>query len=328
MPANKNAITRFRILDRCFRNHFRQYYIKDLMEECEKELGTSISRKTIYNDIDYMESAYDIELERIPDGKRVFYRYKDPNCSINNSPLSSAEIAQLHSAIDTLSQFKGLPQFDWMEDIIDKLKLSSGAQATDVIGFDANIDLKGRNYVGELYQYIINRVVLKVEYFSFKWDKSMIITFHPHYMRQYNNRWFVFGYNSDIGIEGWNMALDRICSISPTNDVNYKESDICWREYFDDIIGVTNKSDAPVEEIVLHCYGSTGKYIETKPIHASQRSKWIETDCLQVSLKVKQNYELESFILSQGGSIKVISPLSLKSKIMNVVEAMENIYNG
>ncbi len=123
------------------------------------------------------------------------------------------------------------------------------------------------------------------------------------------------------------MALDRICSISPTNEGSYKESHICWNEYFDDIVGVTNKTEAPIEEIVLHYYGTTGKYIETKPIHASQKARWIEKECLLVKLRVKQNYELESFILSQGEHIKVISPDSLKQQIKAKATRLCDLYN-
>lgn len=328
MPANKNAITRFRILDKCFRNHYRRYYIEDLIKECSNELGTSVSRKTIFNDINYMESSYDITLCRVPDGKRVYYQYASPDCSISNSPLSSAEITQLHSAIDTLSQFKGLPQFEWIDDIIDKLKLSSNIQVDEIVSFDTNIFLKGRNYVGDLYQYIINKVVLKVEYLSFRWEKPIIITFHPHFIKQYNNRWFIFGYNSDYDIQGWNMALDRIIKIEFAGNIPYIESNICWREYFEDIIGVTNNPEVDVEPIVLHCYGNTGKYIENKPIHGSQHSNWINNECLEVKLLVKQNFELASTLLSYGSSIKVISPKSLIDKIKNSAIEINNLYNN
>lgn len=327
MPANKNAITRFRILDRCFRNHYRQYYIQDLMEECKKELGISVSRKTIYNDIEYMESAYDIDLDRIHNGRRVYYRYKDPNCSINNSPLSSVEVAQLQSAIETLSQFKGLPQFDWMEDIVEKLQLSSNVRSNEVVGFDNNPYLKGRMYIEKIYQSILNKAVLKITYQAFSWEKALTIIFHPHYLRQYNNRWFVFGYNENYDHKSWNMALDRILKIELAENIPYIESSICWSEYFEDIIGVTNNPNVDVESIILHCYGKTGRYIENKPIHESQRNNWINNECLEVKLFVKQNFELMSTILSYGSSIKVISPKSLIDKISATVVDMKELYN-
>lgn len=326
MPITKNAITRFRILDRCFRNHYKKYFIEDLMEECSRELGVSISRRTIFNDINYIESAYDVLIERVPDGKRIFYRYKNVDYSINNSPLSSVEIAQLQSCIEVISQFRGLPQLEWINEIIDKLQLSSDKRANDIVEFDTNIDLKGQNYVGEIYHYIVNKVVLNIEYHAFDWLESRIIVFHPHYLKQYNNRWFLFGYNADLAIEGWTMALDRICKIEPAQGVKFKQSSISWREYFDDIIGVTNYIDAPVEEIVLHCYGITGKYIETKPIHPSQHHKWISEECLQVKLFVKQNFELENFILGQGDGVKVISPLTLQNKIRLKISRMDALY--
>lgn len=329
MPTNKNAVSRHHILDRCFSNHYKRYYIEDLMDECSKVLGTSVSRKTIFNDINYMECEYGFDLQRKKDegGKRVYYQYTDPNFSISHSPLSSAEIAHLNSAIETLSQFKGLPQFDWIEDIIDKLQLSSDVRSNEIVGFDNNQYLKGREYVGEIYKSILNKTVLQVTYEAFSWGEPMNINFHPHYLRQYNNRWFVFGYNADFGVKGWNMALDRIIDIQRKEVLTYIDSDINWTEYFEDIIGVTNKPDVEAEEIVLHCYGVAGKYIENKPIHESQRSRWISDECLEIKLFVKQNFELTNFVLGQGSDIQVVAPESLKQKITDTIIRMQHLYN-
>lgn len=329
MPANKNAVTRYHVLDRCFSNQYRRYYMTDLIDECSKILGYHVCRKTIFNDISYMECEYGFDLQRIKDegGKRVYYRYSDPDFSINNSPLSSAEICQLNSAIETLSQFKGLPQFDWIEEIIHKLQLSSNSRSNEIVGFDNNPYLKGRDYIGTIYQSILHMMALKVTYQAFSWREPRTMTFHPHYLRQYNNRWFVFGYNADFDYKGWNMALDRIQEIVPAENIMYIGSDIRWSEYFEDIIGVTNNPDTEVETIILHCFGITGKYIENKPIHESQRIKWIGDECLEVKLSVKQNFELVSYILSQGSSIKVISPESLRDKITKTIANMRDLYN-
>ena len=62
------------------------------------------------------------------------------------------------------------------------------------------------------------------------------------------------------------------------------------------------------KEIILHFFGITGKYVENKPIHETQKHKWIDDETLEVRFKVIPNYELERLILSYGPSVKIIQP--------------------
>ena len=122
MATTKNALIRFKVLDNCFRNVGRKYFINDLISECENVLldidpqSNGISRRQIFEDIAFMESTegWSIELERHRDGRKVYYRYADLSFSINKMPLNEIEINQLKDTIDLLSQFKGMPQFEWM----------------------------------------------------------------------------------------------------------------------------------------------------------------------------------------------------------------------
>ena len=55
--------------------------------------------------------------------------------------------------------------------------------------------------------------------------------------------------------------------------------------------------------------------MKTKPLHGSQRSKWINENTLEVKLKVMLNYELERLILSYADSVVVRKPLQLATAI-------------
>ena len=114
MPTNKNAAIRYQTLDKCFRDRFHRYYIEDLIDKCEEALlyynGIGgVSRRQIFEDIKFMESdtGWSIPLERIKDGKRVYYRYYDSQFTINEQPLTDEEIRQLQTVIITLGRFRG-----------------------------------------------------------------------------------------------------------------------------------------------------------------------------------------------------------------------------
>jgi hypothetical protein len=101
------------------------------------------------------------------------------------------------------------------------------------------------------------------------------------------------------------LAIDRIISIKETKVKYQKNNKIDWQEYFEDIIGVTKPVDLEPEKVVLQFKGITGKYMETKPLHGSQKTKWIDNQTLEIRLDIIINYELERLILSYADSVSI-----------------------
>jgi predicted DNA-binding transcriptional regulator YafY len=336
MSTNKNALVRYKILDRCFRNPGKYYFIEDLMDECANGLQdlisstNGISRRQIFEDIKFMESTdgWSIDLDRIKIGKRVAYRYMNLKFSINNMPLNELELNQLSEAVEILSQFRGMPQFEWIHELLPKLKngYNSEAPLASIMEFDHNEYLVGVDNLGILHNAILYKKVLKIGYQPFENERPNDIIIHPFYLKQYNNRWFLFGYNPEIEKFDWNLAIDRIISVTEMQS-KYKENSVHdWKEYFDDIIGVTKPDKSEIEDITLHFYGKTGKYMESKPIHGSQKSKWIKSDILEVKLNLIINYEFERLILSYADSVSVVKPMKLKKIIMNRFQNAIELY--
>jgi predicted DNA-binding transcriptional regulator YafY len=323
MPINKNALIRYQTLDRCFRNSGRNYSIDELLLEVNrslKENGSSnsgVNKRQLYYDIQFMQSneGWSAPINSVRDGQRVYYRYSDRDYSINQQPLHEIEAEQIEAALAILSRFSGAPQFESIQEMIPKLRTRLGLDqvGSDVVSLNANLDLKGIEFLNDLYQAICRKSVLEVLYKNFKGEREYPISFHPYYLKQYNNRWFVFGYNEEKKLWNWNMALDRIVS-TRVSDAVYMHSDIDWNDYFYDIIGVTNDPDRPVEAIKLEFSSKTLPYVLTKPLHPSQKLHQ-ETDRDLIVIRVKQNYELESVILSFGENVRVVAPESLKMKI-------------
>jgi predicted DNA-binding transcriptional regulator YafY len=335
MATNKHAIIRYQTLDQCFRNTGRKYFIEDLMKACseaiEKYTGyeAKISRRQIFGDITFMKEneGYMIELDdQCKDGKRVYYRYKDVNFSIMNQPMNVREEQQLREALITLTRFKGMPQFDWVEELAMKLetKLNLKEVSSKVIEFDENKYLVGKNYISDLYEAILSKQVLNIQYKSFKVDEPIEIVFHPYYLKQYNNRWFVFGRNQ-IYNSIQNLSLDRIITIEEAQ-IEYIENDLVdFEEYFEDIIGVSIENES-VQTIVLKVEKSLLPYIQTKPLHESQFIKPFDEHFGLVVIKVIPNYELESLILSFGERVEVLEPEGVREKIVGRIKKLNEVY--
>ncbi|MBK9246549.1 MAG: WYL domain-containing protein [Ignavibacteria bacterium] len=336
MATNKHAIIRYKALDKCFRNHGRKYFIDDLIDACNDAIyeftGTDIGikRRQIFEDIKFMESpqGWDIPLEHCRDGHKIFYQYSDRSFSINNQPLNETEENQLKEALMTLSNFKGMPQFEWVEEITARLNSVLGISRTTekIIEFDQNNYLKGLEHITPLYNSILYKKAIHIEYKSFKQDTPHLMPFHPYFLKQYNNRWYVFGKNDDSQFV-LNLALDRIISIADSSILYQPNNTIDFNEYFEDIVGVSLSTEATLLHIILNVRNELLPYIKTKPLHGSQKLKDRGTTHTTITLDLIPNYELESVILSHGEGIEVLAPDSLRDKMRMRIELINNNYN-
>lgn len=339
MAITKNPLIRYKILDRCFRSTYKNYTVDSLLEKVNEELfelsnseGNCIKLRQLRDDIAFMRSSegWSIDLAEEYDGKKRIFRYEDPNFSINNAPLNDIEMNEFQSAIQALAQFEGMPQFEGIQEIIAKLKydLKSKTETKPFIGFDSNQDLKGIEHFSFLYNAVQNRIPLQITYKDFKSEDAYTFILHPYYLKQYNNRWFLFGLHQAKEKPDWNVAMDRIVTVEPCDNKFIPNNDIDWQLYFSDMIGVTKPFNSIIENVVLHFNQLTGKYMESKSIHETQKHKWIDENILEVKIKVYLNYELERFILSYGESVKVIEPNHLKAKIISRINTNQSQYNN
>ncbi len=327
MPINMSAITRYRALDRCLRNFRKKYFIEDLKNEVEKALYEvnpdwgSISLKTLRNDLAFMrsEAGYAAQIDTISDGgKRMYYRYSDPKFSINNVQVNENDANAMREVASYLEGFIGQSQFEWLQEalprIFEGIKLDN---SEPVMGFESIQYLPGLPHLNGLYNAIINKSCIQVMYQDFRSEEPYEVILHPHYLKQYNGRWFLFGLNDGNKVPTWNLAIDRIKSFKELNSrkLKYIESEIVWRDYFDEIIGVTKPYGKALEKIELEFWGETCKYIESKPLHGSQKSYWIEKDRLKVVLELIVNYEFERLVLSYTGNVKVVAPEKLRNEV-------------
>jgi predicted DNA-binding transcriptional regulator YafY len=335
MATNKHAIIRYQALDKCFRNPGRRYYIEDLVEACNIALyeftgiENGVKRRQVLDDIKFMESeqGWNIPLERIRDVHRVYFRYEDKDFSINNQPLNETEENQLKEALLTLSRFKGLPQFEWVDEIAARLDSGLGLSHNNekIIEFDQNNYLRGLEHITPIYNAILYKKAIKLTYKSFRQEHPQTIILHPYFLKQYNNRWFLFGNNDDTS-QLMNLALDRIEQLEESNKRYILNKTLDFNEYFEDVIGVTVGNEGKTEHIVLKVQNSLLPYIETKPIHGSQKIKERATDYALVTLDIIPNYEFESLLLSMGENVTIMKPQTLRLKLNDRIKAMQANY--
>jgi len=335
VSTNKNATIRYQALDRCFRNPGRKYYIDDLIKACNEALwdiapgSSGVRRRQIYQDINFMRDSkgFNAPVESFKDGRKAFYRYTDIKFSINSQPLNEQEAQQLKESLLTLSRFKGMPQFEWVEEIKARLEQTFHLKTEEtLISFEENPYLKGKEHIGKIYNAIVNKVALKIQYRPYKADKDLVFDIHPYHLKQYNNRWFLFGRNHEYG-NLTNLALDRIQQIEESPLKYIPNTEIDFSEYFEDVVGVSVNPDQKPQKVILKVDADLFPYIASKPIHGSQKVKSTDRFFSLIELEVQLNYELEALILSFGEQIEVIEPQILRESIAKRIETLKEKYS-
>ena len=326
MPTNKNALLRYQILDRCFSDFHRKYEIDDLVEKVNETLydlyGTEVSLRQIRDDIKYMRDrvTYDAPIKAYKfDGKKCYYRYEDRNFSIFNNALTVEEVSKLRSTIEMLGRFRDGSKNAWLEEVISNLEYRFGIKGTNenVVSFEQNEQLLGLEYLSKVIDATLSHTPLIIDYKTYN-GKELTSVFHPYLVKQYNNRWFLFGFEEETEKLA-NKALDRIQRISTAN-VPYKpNSSIDFGHFFDDVVGVSiPKDDVKKETITLRFAEARFPYVTSKPIHKSQRI--ISEDEHIISIEVKPTRELEQQILSFGADVEVLSPETFRLQIAEKIK--------
>ena len=336
MATNKHASIRYQVLDECLRKksevntqkNLRGFCCTAIAEQDPKYESAEVSLRTFRNDIAYIKGLaekHNVEVISQLGSEGYYYYYSSPDFSIYKNELTDSEVGQLKCAMQLLSRFKGLPEYDSIANLGAKLEqkygLVSGGQT--YVEYE-HVESTGEEMMAELCDCIIKQQPIKITYMPYgKPEKVWIL--HPYLLKEYNNRWFLFGYNETEGKIS-NVSLDRICpeyECLPKAFIPNSFQD--FSTFFDNVVGVTVNDDDPTE-ITLRASEARYPYIESKPIHASQKLK--DASERIFSIKVIPNRELDSLILSFGRDLEVIFPDWYRNHIKQIVADTNSLYFG
>ena len=321
MPTNKQAKLRYDCLNKCFQNPNARYTFDDLKNKCSLYINSvlgmdvEISIRTLRDDIAFMKKQ-GAPIRCYKSAGTPYYRYEDCSyCFNSNEMLSDSELQQLLDTIQILGRFNGMPQFEEVASLLEKLensfKLDKNRSA--IVCFDQNVDVVGKKFFKPLFDAIIAKAAIKVVYKPFA-DPKEEFTLSPYFLKQYNQRWYVFG--SILEHPEWeiaNLSLDRISKIKASRSPFVENPGIDFEDYFDDIIGVTRLKGEKVQTIKLKVDPDYAGYFLSRPLHWTQRPKLADDGT--TTIKVCYNKELENKLFEMSAEVEVLEPLSLRKKI-------------
>lgn len=337
MPSNKNALIRYKFLDKLLSDRHHCYDRKTLWEKVNEMLYDAgfreVTRRCIELDIENLQEVpFNAPIEEYEWNGKTCLRYKR-GFSIFKEELTREERNLLREVLSTIGQFNGLDHFEWL----DMLKADLGVKnKRQIISFSNNPDLKNSNLLGTLFDQISNEVVIRLSYHTFSDATIRTIDFHPYLLKQYNNRWFLIG-AADSDQKILTFALDRIDTVEALKAKYIKCPNDLFKR-FEDIVGVTYYEDSPIEHILFWVSDESKDYVITKPIHESQKTikgepgnnlhekypqlnggAFFSIDCIP-------NYELISELCSFGKDLIVLGPSSIGNEVFKRISMVNDKY--
>lgn len=324
MPANRNALIRYKTIDQCLRNRRKRWTLEMLLDAVSDALyeyegiDKGISRRTIQGDIQMMRSDKLGYNAPIIIKEKKYYTYEDPEYSITNKPLSEQDLHRINEAVEMLRQFKGFSHFSRLNEVVQKLEdhVYAAAHHTPmVIDFEKNEQLKGLEHLETIYHAITQQRVIILTYQSFTARQPTTFAFHPWWLKEFKNRWFCIGIK-EKNAPVLNLALDRIISIEYATSGGYLENQTFnLQDFYRDVIGVTVSTRQRKQKVRIFVDHFHAPYVETKPLHHSQEVVQRFNGGVIIQITVQLNYELEKEILGFGEGMRVLAPERLAKAI-------------
>lgn len=332
MANSTHAHLRYNILDYCFRN--KSFNFEELLKFVNEGIaelypGEGISTRTLRDDLKVFRDKEKGFSAPLPENIRTL-KYNDPKFSIAQRPLLGYEQYLIDAAQQLLSRFENHPKYDKLAEALIKFQDEEDAEteSSKILFYDQNEEYKGIQHLKPLYLAIKKKEALQITFKGFKDQESRVFDFHPHLLKQYNRRWFVFGLNSSIGIKEWSIPLDeRLIGFKVLEDVEYVESDTEWDAFFRTMVGVVRLADAQVVRVVLRFHNGREQYFKTKPFQPDYEEFLEDNKEDQVWFETILNNELVQQILSYGKDVEVLEPEELKMKMIEQTKAMQQFYD-
>jgi predicted DNA-binding transcriptional regulator YafY len=332
MPYNKDFTRRIEILDECLRRRQKKWFIEDLLEALNEKLDDrfdkKVSKRTLYSDLEYLQNEKNAPVIKMWEGQRVYYKYEDATYSVLNLPISEGEIIKLKDAIKMLREVIDFNLLDDVDLIVEKLEHTIATNVPEnrsMIQFEKHTYADGAEYIDDLFSAIKDKCVLKAIYQPFSSPEPQEWVIHPYLLKEYRNRWFLIC-RRDGTQQVSNIALDRIKKIKNSSAPFIENNLFDANTYYTNLIGVTFLEGEAIQDIILKITGRQVNYFKTKPIHKSQEiMEESDANTLIIKLRLINNYELQSVLMSYTPDLEVLEPLSLRNQLKEKYLAVMNM---
>lgn len=349
MPVNKNSLARCRIIDAMLSDGSGGHTIDEFREACLKDGNATVTRVTIYKDLETLVSGWDVSISKSSTRPQRYF-YSPNSKTMTGTTVASRKYEDLLNVLDYVENAHGLldTKLD-TQSLTGTIRKKLSGSEKKLIEFSENPRLKHLDRLWELYDHIKKDQPLYLDYRTAFHANVRTFQVQPFFLKQYNLGWYLMVWcyndkeNNHTSSEGKliTLSLDRIEDFKPDRlrpATMIRNNDFDFVEYFKDIIGVTKKNDVEKVDILLRAdLDSKGgfydwKRLEAKPLHSSQmsytepKSDDLDGEWGLISLSLCPNPEFFNE-LRRYPNLKIISPDNVRDEFLESIEEILNNYS-
>ena len=248
--------------------------------------GTALSKRTFHNWLNAISDTLGID---IACSGTAPYKYRIENRGDLKADLmewalnafSIGQIATENKAIKDRILLEDIPSADWRLDII----LSA----------------------------MRNGHRIRMAYQPFGRAPMELVT-EPYAVKLSRKRWYVICHSEKKNKE-YSFGIDRITAIEETEETFAVRKDYSAERVFSTCIGISALDEYQPTEVRLKITGFLRDYIDTLPLHASQRLVEKTDEYTIYAYDLRPDYELVDIICGMGNCCEVLQPLELRRKV-------------
>lgn len=265
------------------------------------------------------------------DNRTRTYCYMEKGFSVLpflKTELTDGEYRSLLSAINKLrSVLQNDKTFEEIRFAIQSRMETDYEKGPVYVDYEDNRRLKGREYRPLVYRAITEKRSLHIQYRKFN-GAELEFDFHPYLLKQYNERWFVFGRKKGSRDPYTSIPLDRIVSVKADGDYSEDRPE-GYLDYFRHRVGVSRKKGESVRHIVIRISDEDAwGRVTTKPLPTQAVAQAYDRKFGfgLISLDIVPNIELYTKILSWGEGIEILEDETVRSEFVALLQKISGKY--
>lgn len=176
----------------------------------------------------------------------------------------------------------------------------------------------GQIYLTPIIEAMRDNLSIRITYQKFIHNKGNSFEIHPYCVKIFKQRWYVIAYNPYKKCI-LTYALDRINAMEIISKKFDLQENFDGKVFFNDSYGIIVDDNIKSEKILIKIYGNDAKYVESLPLHHSQKLEEKTDNYSVYSYLIKPTYDFKKELLSFGNNVEILAPDFLRKEFSNIV---------
>jgi len=316
----------------------RLYHLHDILRQRRTPINRQqlmdalgCSQATLYRLIAELRDQLGAPLEQDEEGRGFFYdRQLAGHFELPGLWISPEELQALLTARHVLGNVQPGLLEDELDGVQQRINQLLDRQGLDLSAQPERIQIRkdaGRPVPGELFETVLKalfrRQRVRLTYHGRRRDDLTEREVSPQRLIAYRDRWYLAAWcHQAEGLRSF--ALERIRGMERLDADALDLAPDQIGGHFDQAFGIF--SGPAQETAVLRFTAEAARWAADEAWHPDQQSEWLADGRWELRLPIGHQRELIMSVLSYGEDIEVVQPASLRSAVVEQIDAMKDLY--